>query len=285
LHRKLGCATLLAVALVVACGPASTPAARKPAPSAMSPDHVTVTAREYRFIMPATWHSGWAAVTLLNDGAAPHQLQLARLRSGVSSEQVRTAFLRGDARAAFAGLELVGGPDTVEPGLGQLVMVRLDPGDYLGLDLASGADGVQNVSHGMLQPFTVSGPPAGAEPSAQGDLVERSFGYAVLPIPARRVVLRVRNVSADDAHEAAIVRPESGRDIDDVLSFLRRPAGPPPFRFVGGVAGLEPGGISYLNLELDAGSYVLFCFVTDPETGRFHFDEGMIQSFTVGTPR
>jgi hypothetical protein len=283
MHRRLWFVMLLAVALVVACGPAAIPAARKPAPSPASPDHVTVTAREYRFTMPETWHSGWVAVTLLNDGAAPHQLQLARLRAGVSGDQVRAAFLRGDARAAFAGLELVGGPDTVEPGLGQLVTVRLDPGDYLGLDLASGADGVQNVNHGMLQPFAVSGPPAGAEPSAGGDLVERSFGYAVPPIPVRRVVLRVRNVSADDAHEAAIVRPESGRDADDVLSFLRHPAGPPPFRFVGGIAGLEPGGISYLSLDLDSGRYVLFCFVTDPDTGRFHFDEGMIQSFTVGT--
>jgi hypothetical protein len=282
---RLGLAALVSVALAAGCGSAAPPAPRAPAPSPPTPDRVTVTAREYRLAMPAAWRSGWATVTLLNDGAAPHQLQLARLRAGAGSDQVRAAFLRRDPAAAFAGLELVGGPDTVEPGLGQQVIVRLDPGDYVGLDLAAAPDGVQNVGHGMVQPFTVSGPPAGTEPPAAGDLVERSFGFALPPIAAGRVVLRVRNASAEDAHEAAIVRPDPGRDAGDVLAFLRRRAGPPPFRFAGGAAGLEPGGVSYLGLELDPGRYVLLCFVTDPATGRFHFDEGMIQPFTVVASR
>lgn len=271
---------ILATLAFAACAGAS-PAA-SPAGSAATgpPTSVIVRAVEYRFDMPANWPSGWVTVTLVNDGGQPHQLQLARLRPGASLEQIRSDFA-GNPAAAFALLVLAGGPDTVDPGLGQQVTVWLDSGSYVALDLSAGSDGVQNVNHDMLQAFTADQPAIQTEPLARGTLVERSFGYDLPPLAAGPVVLRVEDRSSEDDHEAAIVQPAAGKGVADVLAFLRAPEGPPPFRLMGGLAAMEPGQSGFLRLDLDPGSYVILCLVTDPATGRFHFDEGMIQAFTV----
>jgi hypothetical protein len=272
---------LLLPALLAACsGPAPRAAARPVQPAPSPTGTITVRAVEHRFLMPAHWPSGWVTVSLLDDGGQPHQLQLARLRPGASVAEVQRDFA-GRPVAAFAQLVLAGGPDIVEPGLGQQVTVWLVPGSHVALDLSVGPDGVQNVNAGMIEPFTVDGPALQGEPAAQGTLVESSFTFEVPPVPAGPVVIRVTNRSAEDGHEAAIVEPSAGRGAPDVLAYLRAPGGPPPFRFAGGMAGLEPGQTGFLRLDLDAGSYVLVCLVTDPDTGRFHFDEGMIQPFTV----
>lgn len=270
---------LFTTLVLAACGgQSSTPAPDHNVSSAPA-GWISVRAVDYRFQMPTHWPAGWVTVTLLNNGGQPHQLQLARLRSGASLDQIRSDFAGPPARA-FGQLALAGGPDVVEPRLGQQVTVWLDPGSYVALDLLVGPGGVQNVNQGMLQSFTVDQPAVQAQPVAQGTLVERSFGYDLPPIPAGPVVLRVQDQSAGDEHEAAIVRPSSGMGAGDVLAFLRAPEGPPPFRFVGGMAALEAGQTGFLRLDLDPGSYVMFCSVTDPDTGRFHSD-GMIRSFTV----
>jgi hypothetical protein len=272
--------SLLPVLLLAACSGSASPAAARPAPSPPSTTAITVRAVEHRFLMPARWPSGWVTVALLNDGGQPHQLQLAGLRPGADLGAIRRDFA-GRPAAAFAQLALAGGADTVEPGLGQQVTVWLVPGAHVALDLSVGPDGVQNVNAGMIEPFTVDGPALQGEPAAQGMLIERSFTFDVPAIVAGPVVLQVRDLSIADAHEAAIVQPSAGRDARDVLAYLHAPGGPPPFRFLGGMAGLEAGQTAFLDLDLDAGGYVLVCFVTDPGTGRFHFDQGMIQPFTV----
>jgi hypothetical protein len=279
---------LPAILLTACASGASAPAGRPPVPNAVASGatagaSVTVRAVERRFLLPAHWPSGWVTVTLLNDGAQPHQLQLARLRPGASAGTLRSAFL-GSPAAAFAQLELAGGPDTVEPGTGQQVTVRLDRGSYVALDLSVGPDGVQNVKEGMLQPFEADQPPAGGPPLSSATLVERSFRFEVPAISARPSTLEVRNDSGMDAHEAAVVQPATGQGLQGVQAFLDAPTGPPPFRFVGGMAALEAGQAGFLSLDLAPGSYVLLCAVTDAATGRFHFEEGMIQPFTVTRP-
>src|SRR5262249_43944381 len=153
----------LTLALVAACGgQAAAPPARPPAsPGAAS---VTVRAVERRFVLPARWPEGWVAVTLLDDGGQPHQLQLARLRPGGSAGDVRADFAAGRPAAAFARLALTGGPDTVEPGFGQRVTVWLVQGAYVAMDLALGPDGVQNAAEGMVAPFAVEGAEVGDQP-------------------------------------------------------------------------------------------------------------------------
>jgi hypothetical protein len=270
----------LAALLLASCSRAASTPAAQPVPSAPSPSAVTVRAVDHRFLMPTHWPSGWVTVSLRDDGGQPHQLQLARLRPGATLDEIRRDFA-GRPAAAFAQLVLEGGPDTVEPGLGQDATLWLVPGAHVALDLSVGPDGVQNVNAGMLDPFTVDGPALTGEPAAQSTLVESSFSFEVPAISAGPVVIRVRNVSTEDPHEATIVEPAAGKGATDVLAYLKAPAGPPPFRFAGGMAGLEPGQTGFLDVDLDAGSYVLICLVTDPATGRFHFDEGMIRPFTV----
>lgn len=64
-------------------------------------------------------------------------------------------------------------------------------------------------------------------------------------------------------------------------STLRTPApGPPPFTPVGGVQAILPGVSQTGTVNLDAGTYVLICFIPNAE-GVPHFALGMVRELTV----
>jgi hypothetical protein len=279
--RALG---LLTTALfAIACSQSGALSADRTSTSAApSATGVVVRALDDKFVMPARWPGGWVSVTLLDDGGEPHQLQLARLRSNVSLDTIRSAFASNPA-AAFVQLVLAGGPDFVVPGRGQQVTVWLEAGDYVGFDLAVGPDGIQNVNEGMLQQFSAGANAPAAEPTASLEIVELStpMHFEVPDIPAGPVVVRVTDESPEDDHEAAILQLAAGITFKEVISYLRSPQGPPPFLFAGGMAALEPRQTGYLSLDLQPGAYALVCFVSDPESGRFHWEQGMIQPFGV----
>jgi hypothetical protein len=50
---------------------------------------------------------------------------------------------------------------------------------------------------------------------------------------------------------------------------------------VAGVARMGPGAVTYLPVELSAGSYVAYCLVTDPASGREHVEMGMFRAIQV----
>jgi hypothetical protein len=160
----------------------------------------------------------------------------------------------------------------------------LEAGEYAALDLSVGPDGIQYVNKGMLQEFSVAGDRIAGEPAAPVRLLEQSFGYTVSDLPAGPVVVQVVDQSSEDDHEAAIIQLSPRSTVEDVVTYLKSPQGPPPFDFAGGMAALEPGGIGYLFLDLQPGTYALVCFVTDPENGLFHWEQGMIQAFNVKAP-
>lgn len=78
-----------------------------------------------------------------------------------------------------------------------------------------------------------------------------------------------------EPHQDTIAR------LHDGVTFLQKPAGPPPFAFAGGLAAIAPQESAWLKLNLQPGQYGTLCFVTDPTTGKPHFMLGMLASFTV----
>jgi uncharacterized cupredoxin-like copper-binding protein len=91
-------------------------------------------------------------------------------------------------------------------------------------------------------------------------------------------------------HELVVVRAESASDLPtegegpgNAVNESELPAG----AVVGEVEDIAPGSSKDLTLDLDAGSYVLFCNLVGSESdgpameGRSHFAEGMYAEFTV----
>lgn len=84
-----------------------------------------------------------------------------------------------------------------------------------------------------------------------------------------------------EPHLAGILKLAAGKSFDDVKAFFSAPpSGPPPFALIGGLPTAGPGGTGNQVLELDAGSYALFCPLAGAD-GIPHFAKGMLSPFTV----
>jgi hypothetical protein len=84
-------------------------------------------------------------------------------------------------------------------------------------------------------------------------------------------------------HEINLVELVAGKELDDATSWLTKPAGPPPYRSLGGVA-VKPGEEATTELTLQAGrTYALLCVIPDSLGDRApHATKGMLTaSFQV----
>ncbi len=274
---------LLLTGLLVACGP-SSPATSSPTPTSKPAiPSVTITAKDFSFVIPASIPAGLVDVTMVNQGADDHQAQLARLNDGVTPDQFLTA-LKKDPGAALPLVKLAGGPNVASPGQSQEVILNLPQGQYVALCFVAGKDNIPHIQKGMIKFFQVTGPSnAGqvSEPTATTQVTLKDFAF-VLPstIAAGPQLLQVTN-QGPQPHEMTLFKLAPGKQVQDVVAFLKKPAGPPPMTDAGGIAGLAPRTSGWLKVNLTPGNYVTICFIPDPATGKAHFELGMIGSFSV----
>jgi uncharacterized cupredoxin-like copper-binding protein len=124
-------------------------------------------------------------------------------------------------------------------------------------------------------------PPTTATKSEAVSITARDYAFD-LPstITGGAVSLAFTN-QGKEPHFAGIVRIAAGRSLDDVKTFFSSPpSGPPPFEEIGGLATAEPGASGNQTLELEPGSYALFCAIQSPD-GVPHVAKGMLAGFTV----
>lgn len=271
------------IAMLTACSTNSQGSASPTPTSKPSLVTMAITAKDFSFDLPATLPAGMVDVTMTNVGTDPHQANLARLNQGVTQEQFLAALKKGPD-AALPLLTFVGGPNTVDPGQSQEVILNLTPGQYVALCFVAGQDNVPHIAKGMFKFFEVkssSNPAQVSEPTAQGEVLLKDFSFA-LPnnLKAGPVLLKVTN-QGPQLHEMTLMKLAPGKSMQDLLTFLQKPAGPPPAQDAGGIAGLAPGLSGWVKLNLTAGNYVALCFVPDAKTGKPHFAMGMITSFSV----
>ena len=276
--------------ILTGCAGSTAPASlTQPRPASRSAlPVIPITAVDYGYIMPGTLdvRAGLVDIAMVDNGTQPHQTQVARLKPGVTPQQVIDELItKRNQAAAFSLLTLVGGPDIISPGYGQETILNLSAGRYVLLCLVVGQDGIPHVNKGMIHFFTVE-PAATQEqqqpPRADGVVIMKESGY-VLPgviARARALTLYVTNQGAE-AHEFNIVKLAHGRGIQDIVSFFQVPSGPPPFEEEGGMAALVAGGSGWIETRLEPGTYAAFSFIPDQRTGKPQFTQGMITQFTV----
>jgi len=84
-------------------------------------------------------------------------------------------------------------------------------------------------------------------------------------------------------HHLQIMKLEHGKTFADLQAAMKDPAAAPPTWLVsvGGPNAAVPGNTIEATLNLEAGNYVIACFIPSPGDPAPHFTKGMIQPLTV----
>lgn len=246
------------------------------------PQAIRVVGTDYVFAVPATAKAGPTTFTLVNEGRAPHHVQLVRLESGKTVADLIEAMAVSEHPPAWA--RLVGGPGTVDAGDSSVVTVDLRAGQHALLCVIPAPDGQPHMAKGMIASLSVGGGPAPAA-RADADLVMTLYDYGydlsgrLAPGPVR---VRIEN-RGPQPHEVVFVRLNPAATAQDYVAWVMDGMqGAAPGRLVGGALGLAPGESNVASLRLAAGEYALLCFLSDVQDRAPHVLHGMVAQVTVG---
>ena len=279
--------------LLVACASKDNSAAAKPdSAAAATPvagsvgaapaaNVVTVHARDFAYSAPSTIPAGLTTFNLINDGPALHQVEIIRLDSGRTVANLEAELAKPDVPPSWA--VFTGGPNAPDPGKEANATLELTPGNYAMICLVDMPGGVPHFAKGMVHPFTVTAAPAGAQATASvPDVTITLSDYAFnlsSPLKAGTHTFEVKN-AATQMHEIELVRLAPGKSLDQLMSWIQKPSGPPPGEAIGGVAPFT-GLPIYFTANITPGNYALICFVPDAKDGKPHFMHGMTKTLTV----
>jgi hypothetical protein len=259
--------------------PDAATAAPKPSPSIAN---YTFTASDYTFAGPAQIPAGTAAIRLVNQGKEPHHLVLLRLDPGKTFEDVQAALRQPGPPPTW--VHPVGGPNGVDPGLTSNATLALTPGLYVALCFIPSPDGAPHMSKGMASKLEVTPATEAAAPEPTADVVIKLTDYAFdvsAPLKAGPQTIRVEN-AGPQLHEVELAHLAPGKKLEDLMAWAAGgEKGPPPASFIGGAAPMQPGEHNTFSANLEAGDYVLICFVPDDKDGKEHLRHGMTKQMTV----
>ena len=101
-------------------------------------------------------------------------------------------------------------------------------------------------------------------------------------IPAGMTSFKLVN-DGKNLHHMQIIKLEEGKTFADLQAAMKVQGAPPPKWLVpvGGPNAAVPGGSVEATLNLEAGNYVIMCFIPSAGDPTPHFMKGMIQPLTV----
>lgn len=246
----------------------------------------TVHAKDFAFEAPDSITGGWTTFHLVNDGPNLHHIQLVRLDSGKTIQDLDAAMKNPGPPPRWA--VFVGGPNAPSPGSSSDATLNLQPGNYAMLCMVDIPGRVPHVAKGMVHPLTVTaetGTPA-AEPGADITISESDYKFDIpATITAGNHTFKVVN-SGPQPHEIEIIRLAPGKTMKDFGEFMAKAYadkvdGPPPGDGIGGITAIMPGATEYFTANMTPGNYVMLCFLPDSKDGKPHLDHGMVKEFTV----
>jgi hypothetical protein len=257
-----------------------------PVHAASSPPipEVSIVAHDYSFDMPNTIPTGLVRISMVNSGDDVHQAQFFRLLPGKTSQQFIDALLAGGPASTRDFGAPAGGTDETSPGLTTKVIIDLAAGNYVVACLVV-SGGHPHYHIGMVGTFTAATLTvvhARQQPKEDGTITLAGMTVTLpdtLSKPGNRT-FRVTN-SGPGVHALDILQPLPGKTAADIEAYLRAPAGPPPFVYLGGMGGLAPSSSGWIETHLLPGDYVAACLVVDLVSHRTHASMGMMAAFTV----
>lgn len=261
-------------------GSTATPEATQAA--AAEPQTLEITASGTKKALaleaPSSVEAGPVEITLTNEAKAPADGQLIRVDDGQSAEEAAAELKNAENSKPVADwFHAAGGVGAVEPGGTGSVTQVLEPGTYhlLGGEIRA----EEPVT------FEVTGEPTGELPSTDGRVTATEYAFGGDGLKAGTAQITLENTGGQWHHFLAS-RLKDDATMDQVKKFFESEGqdGPPP------LAGREnavestvmDGGVSQVvDVELEKGRYVFFCFVADREGGPPHVAKGMVSEVTV----
>ena len=224
-----------------------------------------------------TTEAGPVELEITNNGERPHSIQLARVDEGHKAEEVLEA---GEAWASGKKplpewAHLAGGSGSVEGGESRSATVLLEPGNYVALDV--NADGPPPYAE-----FEATGEGGGELETTDAKIEMRDYEFEAGDLTAGENAVTFEN-TGKQPHVAEAVGIKGDATIDDVKKFIETEKGEPPIdeskSF--GTAIVDGGQTVVQDMDLEAGRYVLICFVPDREGGPPHLARGMVSEVEV----
>jgi hypothetical protein len=269
-----------------------SPSIRNAATTSKADKHplVTVHAREYAFVAPASITAGTTTFRLVNDGKEPHQISIVQLAKGKTLADFVAAAKANQPTPWAVG---VGGPNAAGPGQTIDATVTLDAGNYLLLCwVPTAGTPVPHLVKGMIQPLTVNAASgvtqAGAPtsyvtegaPDVHLELFDYGFKFSK-PLAAGKHTIHVMNNGMQE-HEAVMMKLAPGKTMKDADAWFESGMkGPSPIAPEPGMAGLGKGRTATFTTNLTPGHYAIICYIPDAKDGKPHAMHGMVQELTV----
>ena len=230
-----------------------------------------------------TLSPGTNNITFRNDGGQVHHMQLVQLLDDKTIEDVGPALAASETEGFPAWMHFAGGVGQVAPGDSGTIVADVAEGNYVVLCFVPDTDGAPHFAKGMMAALSTEGEASAAHiPDATITLNAVDYGYeAPASIKAGEdIVIELTN-NGTELHEVNLVQLAPNATIEDFLAGLSPDAmEPPPGKPVGGIQGILPGESQRAKLNLEAGSYVLICYIPNAE-GAPHFALGMAQPLEV----
>jgi uncharacterized cupredoxin-like copper-binding protein len=252
---------------------------------------VTVHAKEFTFVAPASIAAGQTTFRLVNDGQELHHLSIMRLAKGKTFADFEAA-LKSDGPPP-TWITAVGGPNAAVPGKSVEATLTLEPGDYvIACFIPSPGEEKPHAMKGMYKPLTVVSGGVTQEgmatntfgPTPQPDvhLELKDYGFTFSkPLTAGKHTFHVMNVAEQD-HEVVLVRLAPGKHVSDFSSWaMTGMKGPPPAMPIDGMAAMGKGRTAIFTADLTPGTYGVVCFVSDMTDHKSHIEHGMTTEFTI----
>lgn len=265
---------------------------------------VSISASERGYQGPASMTSGFTRLNFTNNASRPIDMQLFKLKSGVTTDAFRrvlSTFALGMQEhgpeyvkrelALFNAAELYGGVSGLGPKISNSVLVNLDPGTYI-ISTVETTEDPKNpqafADTGFFQVFTVVKGNNTAKPPAPAYLVQLAdFALALPPmqVAAGSSSWEVRN-DGQQPHFMLVAPLMPGKTPEDVMKFMaagEQAQGAPPVNFEASQAtgALSPGKSNFVTFNLKPGTYFTACFITDLTSHKPHAELGMVRFFTV----
>jgi uncharacterized cupredoxin-like copper-binding protein len=135
--------------LTVTAGTTPTSATKPNAP-------VTITLKDFAFDSPDTLPSGSNAWAITNNGPQPHELQVAKLASGGSANDILN-FFSTPTPSGPPTFQSVGGFQGIDPNSGGTLTLNLPAGQYaFYCAIPDPTNGKRHLQEGMLKQVTIS---------------------------------------------------------------------------------------------------------------------------------
>lgn len=242
----------------------------------------------FQFVAPAETHAGWTAITLRNNGMAPHIMPIFFLGEHTAAELANATAAAGGKPPEWA--EPVGGVGIVTPFQSGTVLVDLEEGNYVFVCFFDG-----HHTQGMVHELKVEHPPAsghddvgehdeGEAPMANYTVTGVDFNFTMPAniTPGTHIIAFVNN--GTELHEFPLVKLNENTTLMQFLQAVQSPtpSGPPPGAGIGGVNVVAPGKTAYAIVRFTPGDYGLVCFVeSESHGGAPHMLLGMTKEFEV----